>query len=211
MIDYDKLKIAHALATNSEAYYFSISFGMDNGTITLFDANKNDDQFIYDTENIDDLITKLRELTQPEPKYKEADHIWRIVNNLPFEDIICEHLDCDINGEQCYSIKGLIIGESKLYPAKAALIENQIEYWRRLQCESDIHFYDTTINGKIACVYCEKPLFDRDEYCNVSGAKLGKREEQGATGCEHESNPDAGQMIGTQWALRCKKCGDFYR
>ena len=75
MIDYNKLKIAHEMAHTSDSYYFQVSLGMDDGCICLYDANKSDGQLIYDTESIDDLISKLTELTKPQSKYEVGNEI----------------------------------------------------------------------------------------------------------------------------------------
>jgi hypothetical protein len=240
MIDCEKLKIAHNIMLEHNKFYCMYEFGWsDKVKFELF--NHDNHLCIYVAYSIDDLITKLRELTQPEsiepgyfgeileeiftsncsvsvcageyrvingrwyavkkidkpeeltepePQYKEGAHIWRIVNHQPFEDVICEQLGCDINGEQCYSIKGLIICESKLYPTKAALIEAQIAYWSSMlepisnknpckKCGLDI--LDTHYSDYFYCdhEWTEKIKYTKvtDEYWNVSGAKLGKREE----------------------------------
>lgn len=257
MIDYDKLKIAHELTKNSDNYYLHITLGMDDGTMTILDANRNDEQFVYDTESIDDLITKLRELTKQEPaepgyvseileeikpingvltlpagdyifkdgvtykvkkidkppeltepkrKYKVGDQIvvygW---NEEIYEEVVTK-CECIPAKEPSWTYNDWIEDNyHRIYPTKAALIAAQIKYWANLgkYCEHDV-IYST-------CEQCKEP-----EYCNVSGAKLGKSEEcehepsKGTTGCQHE-NPyigDSGKYYGT---VKCTKCGELYQ
>lgn len=180
MIDYDKLKIAHEICQES-GYSFSYFFGgqavEDNWTIYDLDSGP----ILDDGEDINDLITKLRELTQPEPKYKDCWYVGvgghqkctKVLNQNGY--VVCDETDLEAIGLHVIA-----------YATKAQLIEAQIEYWQSLR----------------------EP---QDEYCNVSGAKLGKREPtEGTTGCQHESD---GEDYRYQCAhhYKCTKCGEFYR
>lgn len=64
---------------------------------------------------------------------------------------------------------------------------------------------------KVAHALIGEILAAKPEYCEHSGVKLGMREKKCSEGGEHVNNISEGQMIGTQWALKCKKCGEFYR
>lgn len=114
MIDYTKLKTAHELCEKLLA--------QDGSTMTICichtplgyryivtDGRLQQQGF----DGIDGVITKLKELTQSEPKYKVGQSVWAIAGGQPTEYI--------------YDDK---IKDFDLYPTKAALIEAQIEYWQ---------------------------------------------------------------------------------
>lgn len=239
MIDYDKLKIAHELAdklskiTNGHVqvscklfihregsnfchYELSIDndYGLGNGVMT----------------NMDDLITKLRELTQSEPKYKKGQTVWTLTNHEAPDDIIEITLNQDINDDE------------GLYPSKAALIEAQIEYWSNMQYSQEPLPINNRGRGerelnptfKATDSWYKQAAKDEDEYCNVSGAKLGKNLPTHGVGsalkvdlngkpawvdtntkreeCEHESDGVRySSVCEGMTQFKCKKCGEFYR
>ncbi len=146
MIDFDKLKLAHELCESMDSLYFDISLGMDEGVINLYDANK-ENQLIYDTESIDDLIAKLQELSSLKPKYEINNYIWIVLeDNAPHhKKIINRYLN---DGEYIYVVTDLFgasvsYEEDSFFLTKKALIDYQIEYWQSLQCEhpSDDRIY----------------------------------------------------------------------
>jgi hypothetical protein len=213
VIDYDKLKIVSELCCSTDRYYFDIALGMHDGLIALFDADNTADQFICNPESLDDLITKLKTLIQPEPKYKNMryeprDKVWRlndeylphefVINGRSWEDQILYLEISEDDGEMWWL-------ESELYPTKAQLIEAQITHWQSMLSEElEQHVSDycsPKFEGQIQGFKSEPD----PEYCNVSGARLGKREE-----CEHEPN-EHGYFLSDPIQFLCKKCGEFYR
>lgn len=235
MIDYDKLKIAHTFIDKCESHYLAHINSKKHGhEYTLVDWKIEMPDLIYD--NIDDLITKLRELTQSEPKYKKGQTVWTLTNHEAPDDIIEITLNQDINDDE------------GLYPSKAALIEAQIEYWSNMQYSQEPLPINNGGRGerelnptfKATDSWYKQAAKDEDEYCNVSGAKLGKREEcldkegrivwsykeyaaglcsptqvskpkEGTTGCQHESDNMLYSQTPDAPSRKCKKCGEFYR
>lgn len=209
MIDYDKLKLAHQLCIKyNKNALVSVLFYSNN--FTQYDFRIEEDGITcYLTGDIDDLITKLRELTQPEPKYKIGDVVHFINHRLQINENTVESITSDERGIVLHFGKPTYgaIYEIDVYPTKAALIEAQIEYWLSLrepsQASSISKLCPNCGNSRVhdgvcwaqGCSYKEpefcinqslKPAFiainawykqaakDEDEYCNVSGAKLGK-------------------------------------
>ena len=125
MINYEKLKECHELCRELGKYYFEVELGLDCGLVELYEKENPDLQFICNTESLDDLLQKLYELTEPEPRYKVGETWW--------------YLD----GESQYLIpKSLLITEDnqnhyraddEWYPSKAELIQAQIDYWGSLK------------------------------------------------------------------------------
>jgi hypothetical protein len=144
MIDYEKLKKAHKLADKYTEMNFprivniSTIHGKEILSWRLFCLEITDDsKLVFDWKftTEDDLLDKLKELTQPEPKYKVGDEVWIV------EDDECQSYVVDgISGSRYYLShpynRGLIY-ESKLYPTKQALIEAQIAYWLSLKIDED--------------------------------------------------------------------------
>ncbi len=132
MIDYDKLKQAHDLA--SERYQqskwcrISIDYVGTRNIIEyrLMTSINGDEDWCF--TNLDNLIAKLQQLTQPKAKYKVGDKVWLISY---CGSVICEWEieDIDIWSEEKYLFGDSWYTESELYPTKSALIEAQIEYW----------------------------------------------------------------------------------
>lgn len=145
MIDYKKLEYAHQLTEKlppcmcvahhwegHEDEYFRLH---DNRT-EIFDLSHG---MFEDFDSIDELITKLEELTKPEPKYAVGDIVWRYaVDNEFFECIVIKIYDI----EECqYICRDAgddfedIYNESYLYPTREALIKAQIAYWEKMKGE----------------------------------------------------------------------------
>jgi hypothetical protein len=141
MIDYDKLKEAHELVMKLDTHFLVHSVGgkypSENTSFELcsWSLEGDDERF----SNLDDLITKLHELTTPQPKYKVDDECWwiRRHNNPPLCCIVikAEYLSPPINyGGWSYYVEieegGYTwMDEDDLHPTKQALIEAQIKYW----------------------------------------------------------------------------------
>ncbi len=228
MIDYEKLKIANELAkkikyetrfhigdnVNASSdfgrFFFSTSIYFDN------------DVEVY--SNLDELIARLQELTQSKPKYEVNQLVWYL--DLPVNKIHCGTIAKVRDGE--YVIDGSMNGtkddytESELYPTKQSLIEAQCRYWGEMLCKENGGTFDGI-------------KFLRDEYCQVSGARLDNKCKHGITPrncpdcvlgeCQHESDGSLYHINGLYEVLieetslpfsineryKCKKCGEFYR
>ncbi len=264
MIDYEKLRLAHELAgelsiIDKYPVYISTRLFHEFSMYRLQsrDIQGNDGSHF---DNIDDLITKLKELTQPEPGYiseewqeiKPVDGILSLsAGDYVFKDGVTYRvkkmdkpeeltqpepkykvnqilwINSSMNGVFSIEVHDVMtheetflyedeIGskwpESQCYPTKSQLIEAQIEYWRTMQHRND-----------------HASPFE-PEYCNVSGAKLDKREEcehelmskYGDCGecglqieCEHESDGQWHRVLVSPHDVhnkfKCTKCGEFYR
>ncbi len=137
MIDYEKLKEAHALI-NKLNLYVKINIIIREDNCWIFDARFNND---LDDDNaitdIDELLNKLHKLS--EPKCKVTQQVW-------FMD--CTQRDAPISSgfiEKITSLEGLWgiyynivhIGELRIpedcvYPTKQALIHDQLQFWSKL-------------------------------------------------------------------------------
>jgi hypothetical protein len=127
-------------------------------------------------------------------------------------------------------------GGLKIYPTKAQLIESQIEYWQELRNEQILSGEWKTSFNEAYKKASEDALnygigfmrsnFEDSEYCNVSGAKLGNREEcehelmskYGDCGecglqieCKHETDWNQFKKEDDGYKFKCIKCGEFYR
>lgn len=150
MIDYEKLNIAHELAQKHAQnkninYEFIYSIKNGSGKIECIFSDGRD--FMGNELAIDALIQQLKQLTKPEPKYLPGQEVW--VN--PFMSIqedfmgfnfhkatVIENRDCDKNLSETYvrtkSREGeYSCAERFIFPSRQALIEHQIDYWRKLQ------------------------------------------------------------------------------
>jgi hypothetical protein len=139
MIDYDKLKIAHELAekyanTYNEFCSVSVDFYCLNDPINY--ALRCLNFIVFSAENIDDLITRLKEMNEshkPKPKYEVGQKVWYFYEDEIRHDIvelIEYHEDCFI-----YTLVFGFFYEEFLFPSRETLIEYQIEYWNNLKHE----------------------------------------------------------------------------
>ena len=128
MIDYQKLKLAHEICGNTDDYYFDISFGDEEIGIYLYKANDYKAELINDFNNLDDLITKLQELTQPKPKYKIGHEVYHAGR----DEVPILTMKIDEIGFKTYSNSYIYYGDEGevqkcyLYPSREALIQAQI-------------------------------------------------------------------------------------
>lgn len=106
MIDYEKLKLAHDLAEENN---IAIQYNLPNERLV--------------TDNIDDLLSLIQQLTEPKPKYKVGDKVW-------FQ--YCGEIENKIVDEESLSWVNIVTG---LYPNRKDLIEAQIDYWTSLKKE----------------------------------------------------------------------------
>lgn len=173
MIDYEKLKLADEICKKSGhsfSYFFGgkdklNSFGSDliPDNCILYDIDSG--SIIDDFENIDLLITKLTELTQPKPKYEVDERVWaESEGNLQFFTIKSRSF---IKNEYVYFDKfDYSYSEKRLHPSKEALIDAQIAHWQSIR---DNESHDKQNNCRHnpyeqSCFYC-KP----EECQNVKG------------------------------------------
>ncbi len=144
MIDYEKLKLAHELAEKCGLYTGITAYAYFKSVDHLDNEYKYrlylDDCDIYIDEtysNIDDLISRLKELVEPEvkqeAKYKVGDEVWFMAYEEAMRDVTIK-VEKDEDGFW-YRLQNGFARERALYPTKSALIESRIEYWRKLQDE----------------------------------------------------------------------------
>lgn len=186
MIDCEKLKLAHELALKT-TYTVGVTFGIEIDYMPWSLKNADDEasnynKYIYG-DDIDDLITKLQELTQPPPKYKVSDEVWVFKNR----SVVCHTIFEDVfyQNKWSYTFVGdnlLWNDEIDLYPSREALIEAQIQYWKNLKSVDNIPIEPgDTISEQVIMNQCEKC----NEYYKGSSLKI----------------------VATQ----CIKCGEFYK
>lgn len=131
MIDYEKLKIAHELALKVDRaikYIFGNSIA-NTPCHQFYIQNYTEEERCDD---IDDLISKLQELIQPEPKYKAGDQLWFVDYSNKPTSIIVQQSRINQERIEYLSENYLPLIEAMLFPTKEALIESQIEYWESL-------------------------------------------------------------------------------
>jgi hypothetical protein len=136
MIDYEKLKIAHELILKTpEKYGLACCVGCSFDTyFRLYSLNS---EFSEDYDGLEEVIAKLRELTQSEPKYKIDQKVWYInIHNLPvsnpIESIAVEETD------KMYLIFDKWFQEDELYATKFDLVEAQTKHWQSLTNNIDM-------------------------------------------------------------------------
>jgi hypothetical protein len=162
MIDYEKLLEANELLMKSKKHHVGFYFGYpgDYDEFTIYDNEGG--PMIDEIKGVDDLIAKLRELTKPEPKYKEGEYVWLMgINNLPVD---CCIEDVDPSSNEKYLIDDAWFTEEELYPSREALIDAQIEYWKGMKheqivpvdCEHehDGGFFDLERDMRPRCKHC---------------------------------------------------------
>ncbi len=231
MIDYDKIKAASQICLNTK-YFFNIDLGVDDGTIALYDSESNI-SFVCNPTDLDDLIAKLKELTQPKPKYRIGDTLWFEHNKVVIEGRIDETSDEYSKDYHLHSVIspsiGFCVHESSLYPTKSELIEAQISYWEKLAHEESCRKLGVPTQDECAALGddCECRQTEKEEPCDDVVTKCQhdwnmmaiKNNEKGwkcriceewrtSKVCWHESD---GQMLLScppQW--KCLKCGELY-
>jgi hypothetical protein len=211
MIDYDKLKLVHELAEKLKTEDWSIKYGYYNGNgyfvLTFYDF---EDMFHeYEHSNIDDLVSKLQELTgELKPKYKVGQEVWLIDDSEICTALIDKYDDREYFLRKCTQVEsGMATGkgwiaEDKVYPSREDLIEAQIDYWNKLRYP-DIN--DSAIRAHAAVkedlgkiVDCDKRIFDVVKEC------IAKE-------CQHESDGMLFEMPPYSHKYKCIKCGVFYK
>ncbi len=178
MTDYDKLKLAHELSekidcfcefnifTSHHADMFKINYDRIGGLFHRHDS----------FPNIDSLLTKLKQLTQPKAKYAPDDVVWLIDCDCICTAIIEKYLeDGEYRISKCFPIdNSMATGkdyclEEDMHPTKQSLIEAQIAYWM-LQLPTSAHLSDKVVTE---CQHvCDQSCITSANTCKCS--KCGK-------------------------------------
>jgi hypothetical protein len=223
MIDYEKLKIAHELCQKTEKYWFRADLGIDYKDLK-FELYKTVDNWEEEFEgefSIDELISKLQELTKPEPKFKVEQEVWFLTEEInDFDNGYISVIDHD--SDEKYFVNGWWMKEEQIYPSKESLIQAQIEYWTCLKnnekstCldnvsmsppfEGEIKGFSDEYIKKAVKSYEKASMALINEHIKDTGVQLEFK-------CQHESD---GKKYGAmEWgaspAYKCKKCAEFYR
>lgn len=183
MIDYEKLKIASALADKllqPASLSINITYG-DIGHIygvLNYDYNLMESKYdgVFKFTCIEHLIGRLLDLTKQNSKYSIGQEVWRLSEeDDPVSFIIT---DIDYESEEKYLLDDDCSWwvEEQLYATRQELIESQINHWlRMLEMPEQIRFFAS----------------------------------QAKDVCQHESDG----MMYTSYPSKnkCIKCGEFYR
>lgn len=142
MIDYNKLQEAHEIVEKMDARAsVEVCFYSCGEPKYVFNAPTSDDCFCVNSVN--ELVKKLRELTQPEPKYNEGQKVFWSFNNSIHTGLTDAAIKTD--GGYRYQIDALgdpvNIHESQLYPSREELVAEQIGFWNLEYCKMNIHEY----------------------------------------------------------------------
>jgi hypothetical protein len=210
MIDYEKLKLMNLLLEKlSGDYALLVSWSKDTGY--KYSIHNLNEPHGYGFLNIDDLIKKLEELTEPKPKYEVGKKVW-----LVDCDCICVAKIVKYEGDEykisdCRPIDGSMTTgkdwaqESDLHPTKQALIEAQITYWQSLlkpECKHLNQSISMTghTSGTNSCLDCKQEIpFQWSIDCNP------KPKPQ----CDHEYQKTLDKS-GMCFINMCHKCGHQY-
>ena len=189
MIDYEKLK--QAIKITSELSYGKLKceFSKHDGCEFFFNYCNPDGVDGYLFTNLDDLITKLKELTKSEPKYAVDDFVWRL--NDEHGVTKCRVISLDLASDEMYLCEDDDFGEnwwteSQLYPTREALIEAQIKHW-----QSMLGPFDTSS----LCAPNDYAVKEPEE-CEHKPSMYGHRQLGSTPDTEHE---------------KCELCEEFYR
>lgn len=229
MIDYEKLRWAHELANKlNERISINVCYLVADNKPT-FVLDHSDFKNNITSYNIDDLIAKLRELTQPKPKYIEG---W-VIDGFGKMDYWTHMNEEDIKE------KDIIV-----YPSKEALIDAQIEYWnkencaagRHMDCEGDyecvwcgieieddamIPPFEGDVLGFNSCTTCKKQMADVPDQCKCPDKLIKSNNHPEVVlemVCKHESNGiryarrfvDASDINEQQYEFKCVRCEEYF-
>jgi hypothetical protein len=183
MIDYEKLKIAHELAKQSDKeFYISVDFHTnDKFSYNLF-CYPNECDCWESYKTLDELIHGLRYLNTTQPKYNIGQEVFTLHGNDIHSFIIDEITHDDGFWYLHYVSNGIYMEGSKafdqyredmLYPSKESLIEAQIQYWcSQLDMKQEIEFWadrskcahevgemtPQMLDGRLFCIKCGENL-----------------------------------------------------
>jgi hypothetical protein len=208
MIDYEKLKLAHELADKIPDNCFVTHHWANHTTSSLdyfrFHYGRNGN--FEDFENIDCLITKLQELTHPEPKYKVDERACSLKRRgqsgfmqgfVKRYDPMLDIYYVKYDGEGAYWQK-----EESLYPSNEALIDAQIAYWKSQRKSFDDEYGEIKFNLPLRFSSPASPPFE-GEIIGFNHIKI----------CEHEPDDRTwGAATEIDFSKhKCTKCGEFYK
>src|SRR5690606_33867287 len=231
MIDYEKLKEAHELMlilSNNNGCSLRLTFC--DGKFWKYFLQINDKKDIFEFNCIDDLINKLKELTQPKPKYQLREIVWLF--NYECNEIDCFKIDAITKKNLTYSGKCINsefvyeeIPEKDLYPSREALIDAQIECWQSLKepvkpedmqpkFEGEVKGFNHCEHDYDALRYDNSYKFSR--YINGTSYYVSHKDNVVYCGCgvaADYAHRCKCRKCGTVKIThsRCKKCGEFYR
>lgn len=208
-IDYDKLKVAHALAeklSNQDKSYTVIGVSHTDGFFNEFSLSSYG--ISTDYKSIDDLLEKLQELTKPKPKYEVGQEVW-LVSDIS--------MPVAINIEQSRVVNGLFEylsehylpqPEAMLYPSRQALIEAQLTYWSELLHGERYPFLPTDIIHKAILNLYPEMAAQSDH--NYEMTQKFEGDIVGFKSCEHEWDKCAVKAGPDGSFKRCQHCKEFY-
>lgn len=195
MINSDKLKEAHELAAllakqigkHVELLFSFYPLEEDECSYTIY--NLDDSYDGKDCLSICTLISRLKKLTKPEPKYKVGDFVYvkdehDNVHYVEIKNVVSHHDEgwiyrVIIPDEETGIVSEYGFWDNQIYPSRKSLIDAQIEYWTCLN------------NGEMST--------------------SNELHEQKNDGCVHEPYMKMPTLNDGGIVQKCKKCGDFYR
>ena len=160
MINYHQLKQIHEWAQR-----LADKDQREVDVTVRFEIGKNPEISLHCYRGIyygDEVISKLQELTEPEkpkPKYEIGQEVWC----LNYGEV-SSFLITDLTGDpiKLWSEGGCVYEEA-CYPTKEALINAQIDYWHKQNCEDGRHeFCEDATGYKSECLHCGVSEFAPD-------------------------------------------------
>lgn len=214
MIDYEKIKIALKLCEKLDSPKLVCEFRISDGEtcylLYWFQLIPMD----YTTYDIEKLLSKLTELTQPKPKYHIGQIVW--AHGLEFDMDECVIDKPNQFGGYFVTFKDggkSNFSEDRLYPDKKDLIESQIEYW--INQLKDIEGF-SELTGEYTLKTMSPTFEGKIKGFNHSEDKLEKVE------CDHETDginylnstnekdTDPARNYLDTLHLMCRLCGERY-
>lgn len=139
-------------------------------------------------------LTKLEELTQPQPKYKVGQEVWHALglSRCTILRSVVESFYSAQEGFVYYLDNSPSLNEDWLYQSREALIDAQLEYWTNLK-----------FKGCDEAILKDCPVHDAvEQRVDADCHSPRNHNPEGATKWN-----DFGTAI--EW--KCKHCGEFYK
>jgi hypothetical protein len=187
MIDYEKLREAHELAEKIPYCLLTIRHSKHDGTNYYLECPRDWKNIYHYCEDIDDLLIKLKELTQPKPKYQVGQYVWvtNSSNKIIMASILEAHYTPDVYRYDIVTEDNINTSRAEfaLYPSREALIQSQIDHWTCLQNE-EISTGSDDVSNESTCEHVSngiryaRPFDNTDKYVDYkcisrfSGQKL---------------------------------------
>lgn len=135
MIDYEKLKEAWELCNKLAETSYVVEFVHQGNYIefSITDCESEDGLPYLITADIDELLCELKQLTQPQPKYKIGDEVWFYAGNQTYSFVIEEIYLAD--NEYVVASHSWHMPEQYVYSSKEQLIDDQIKCWQKMKNE----------------------------------------------------------------------------